>query len=275
MLAAGRAQGPALPMGTFNRYRTASFGFGFGMTPAVKALLIANTALFLITGFVGYPLERHFLLGLTPALVLKGMVWQLLTYMFFHAGLGHILFNMLALWMFGTALEQSWGQRRFLRYYLVCGVGAGIVIVLAALVVRTPQALLTTTIGASGSLFGLFVAFGIMFPNAPVLVFLLFPMPAKYFAILMGAINLYMARAGSDSGISYIGHLGGLVVGYLYLKLSFGHSGYSRRRLTFLSWDHWRQSFERWRRQRLRKKFEVYMRKHGETRDQDHEPWIQ
>lgn len=255
-------------MGTFFRSRPPSFGFDIRMTPAVKALLIANVALFVVTGFLGIPLDRQLFLGLTPAYALRGFVWQLFTYMFFHGDLGHILFNMLTLWMFGTTLEQTWGKRRFLRFYFTCGIGAGVTILLAAF---TPWgAPWSTTIGSSGAIYGLLLAFGMMFPNVPVLVFFLFPMPAKYFVMLMGAINFYMARAGAGSGVSYIAHLGGLLVGYLYLR-TLSRSYRPGR----FSWAEWRVAYERWRRRRLQKKFEVYMRKHGQGPDSDEHRWIQ
>jgi membrane associated rhomboid family serine protease len=241
------------------------------MTRMVKLLLIANVALFLLTGLLRVELRPLF--GLTPYLVLHGMVWQLFSYMFLHADLGHILFNMLALWMFGVTLEQTWGSRRFLRFYLICGIGSGVTVVLAS-VLFSGQA--TTTIGASGAIYGLLLAFGLMFPNARVLAFLFFPMPARYFVILMGAISFYMAAAGSGGTVSHIAHLGGLLVGYLYLKLGSrrSYSSYSsarRSRLaTLLSWEEWRIAFDRWRRRRLRKKFEVYMRKH-----EGNDRWVQ
>ena len=255
-------------MGTFYRPRPPAFGFDFGMTPTVKALLIANIALFLVTGFLGIPVDRRLFLGLTPAYTVRGLLWQPFTYMFFHGDLGHILFNMLTLWMFGTTLEQTWGRRRFLRFYLTCGVGAGLSVVLAAF---TPWgAPGGTTIGSSGAIYGLLLAFGMMFPNVPVLVFFLFPMPAKYFVILMGAINFYMARAGAGSGVSYVAHLGGLLVGYLYMKsLSLSY------RPAVFSWTDWRMAYERWRRRRLQKKFEVYMRKQGQDQERDEQRWIQ
>ena len=263
-------------MGTFTRYRPVGFGFGMGMTPVVKALLIVNVAAFLLTGMFKIPLDRGLFLGLVPALAVRGMVWQLVTYMFLHGSLGHILFNMLALWMFGTALEQSWGQRRFLRYYLICGAGAGLTVVLAAYLLGGPQDRLTTTIGASGAIYGLLLAFGMMYPNAPVLVFLLFPMPAKYFVILMGAISFYMFGTDQGGAVSHVAHLGGLLAGFLYMKFSsraFPYRGSTRRSAlsTLLSWEDWRMAYERWRLRRLHKKFEVYMRKHDGGPDH----WVQ
>jgi membrane associated rhomboid family serine protease len=258
-------------------YRSNPMGFGFniGMTPGVKLLLIVNVAAFLGTMMVP-ALGDWF--ALTPALVMKGALWQLFTYQFLHAGIGHIFFNMLTLWMFGTAIEGAWGQRRFLRYFFICGTGAGVCIVLVALLLPTYGSPLVPTVGASGAIFGLLLAFGIMYPNAPILLFLLFPMPAKYAVMIFGAIEFFGFVSGG-SGVSHVAHLGGLLVGYLYLRYggftssSYGYS--SRRppsRLTkWFSVEEWRIAYQGWRRRRLQKKFDVYMRKH----DGDGDGYIQ
>lgn len=267
--------------------RTTPYGLGFGgigMTPVIKALLIANIAVFVITSF-RLPVDLNLLLGLTPILLVKGMIWQLGTYLFLHANLGHILFNMLALWMFGTVLERTWGSRRFLKFYLVCGVGAGACVVLASFLFGDPR---TTTIGASGAIYGLLVAFGVMFPNATILAFLFFPMPAKYFVILMGGISFYMAvTSGGGSTVSHIAHLGGFVVGYLYMKQMeyrpspayssgrfYGHSRGGQSWMRWFSVDEWRSQYADWQRRRRRKQFEVYMRKQNERSSNDPDRWV-
>ena len=258
-------------------YRSNPMGFGFniGMTPGVKLLLIVNIAAFLGSMFV--PVLGDWF-ALTPVAVVHGALWQLFTYQFLHAGIGHIFFNMLTLWMFGVAIEGAWGQRRFLRYYLVCGTGAGVCIVLMAYLLPGLSNPLVPTVGASGAIFGLLLAFGIMYPNAPILLFLLFPMPAKYAVMIFGAIEFFGFVSGG-SGVSHVAHLGGLLVGYLYLQhggftsSSYGYSRYgSHSRLTkWFSLDEWRIAYDGWRRRRLRKKFDGYMRK----RDGDDDGYIQ
>jgi membrane associated rhomboid family serine protease len=245
------------------------FGFNIGMTPGVKFLLITNGAAFVATMFV--PVIGDWF-ALTPELVFHGRLWQLFTYQFLHAGIGHIFFNMLTLWMFGTAIEGAWGQQRFLRYYLICGTGAGVCVALIAFLLPALSSPTIPTVGASGAIYGLLLAFGIMYPNAPILLFLLFPVPAKYAVMIFGAIEFFGFASGS-SGVSHVAHLGGLLVGYLYLKYggftssSYGYS--SRRRGSglgmFTKWfspEEWRIAYHSWRRRRLRKKFDVYMRKH-------------
>jgi len=156
--------------------------------PGVKWLLIANVAMFLLWYLGGEPVQRNLLLlALTPTLVVHSFpffIWQLFTYMFLHGSIGHLLFNMLALWMFGTPLEQGWGTRRFLKFYFVCGVGAGVCDTL----VNVALGHQTHTIGASGALYGLLLAFGLLYPDTRVLMNFLFPIKAKYLVIIYGAI---------------------------------------------------------------------------------------
>jgi membrane associated rhomboid family serine protease len=244
-------------------------GFNIGMTPGVKFLLIANAAAF-VASWVLPGLGIWF--GLTPALVVRGEIWQVFTYQFLHAGVGHIFFNMLTLWMFGTAIEGAWGQRRFLRYFLVCGVGAGVCVVLVAFLLPALGDPTAITVGASGAIYGLLLAFGIMYPNAPILLFLLFPVPAKYAVMIFGAIEFF-GFANGGIGVSHVAHLGGLLVGYLYLRsggftsasynYSRGSSGRNRWLTKWFSIEEWRMAYEGWRRRRLQKKFQVYMRKRG------------
>ena len=254
-------------MGTYYRTRP-SFQFGgFSISPAVNALLIINTVLFLIPELL--EIGGHIpWVGLVPRLALSGMVWQFFTYMFFHGGFSHWLFNMLTLWMFGSAVEQTWGTRRFTTYYLSCGVAAGVCVAVMALI-SGGQALRVATIGSSGAIFGLILAFGMLFPDAPVLVMLIFPMPAKYFAVLMGFIEFFMQRTQPGSNVSHIAHLGGMAFGYFFIRFYVrrrrpGRPGYydapSPRRGRF----EWRDAYRKWKTQRMRKKFEVYMREREE-----------
>ncbi|HEX2309951.1 MAG TPA: rhomboid family intramembrane serine protease, partial [Vicinamibacterales bacterium] len=164
---------------------TASFGPG-PLTPAVKWLLIANIAIFLVTTFWQEPVQ---VLGLRPADVWgRFQVWQIATYMFLHANLLHVGFNMLALWMFGVELERLWGTRFFARYYAITGVGAALCVMLAS--VFSTRMMLATTIGASGAIFGLLMAYALYFPHRQVLLFLLFPVSSRVFVTIVGAVNL-------------------------------------------------------------------------------------
>jgi membrane associated rhomboid family serine protease len=206
--------------------------------------------MFLLWYLGGEPVQSHLLLlALTPTLVVYSFpffVWQLFTYMFLHGGIGHLLFNMLALWMFGTPLEQDWGTRRFLKYYFICGVGAGVCDTLVNVALGSR----THTIGASGALYGLLLAFGVLYPETRVLMNFLFPIKAKYLVIIYGAIAL-LSSLGENSGVSNVAHLGGMLFGYLYLKGPWP----ALRMPDALG------AYRRWKLQRAKKKFQVYMRK--------------
>ena len=228
-------------------YSYSSFSFGPGpLSPALKALIGINVALFL-AGFVFSDLVRLF--GLRPSdVVLEGRVWQLVTYMYLHGNLGHILFNMLALWMFGTELERLWGTRAFLRYYHIVGIGAGVsTIVISSLFPFAAPIFRTTTIGASGAIYGLLLAYGLLFPNRPILMYLVFPIPAKYFVMILGAIALLMSLNDSGGAVAHLTHLGGLIAGYLML-----------RGVRFSPANEVRYRYLRWKMDRARKKFGVY-----------------
>jgi membrane associated rhomboid family serine protease len=145
-------------------------------------------------------------------------VWQVGTYMFLHdpTSIFHILFNLVFLWMFGGELERLWGGPAFLRYYLVCGIGGGVFATVMGLVYAPHYNVMTY--GASGALFGLMMAFGMVFAERTVLFMLLFPMKARTMAMILFAIAFFYTVTGSGGGISHVGHLGGAVTGFLYLK---------------------------------------------------------
>ena len=152
------------------------------------------------------------MLGLRPADVWGRLeVWQVVTYMFLHANLLHVGFNMLALWMFGVELERLWGTRFFARYYAITGVGAGLCVMLVS--VFSTQLAQATTIGASGAIFGLLMAYALYFPHRQILLFLLFPVSSRVFVAIVGAVNLYSAMTATTAGVAYFAHLGGLAVG--------------------------------------------------------------
>ena len=231
-------------------YSGSNFSYSFGpgqVTPAVKILIALNVVAFLAQ--MVSP-ELTLLFGLRPADVLLELrIWQPVTYMFLHGGLAHILFNMLSLWMFGVELERMWGTAFFTRYYLVCGVGAALVTILASFFPGDIGARLygALTIGASGAIFGILLAYGMYFPERRILFQFLFPIPAKYFVILYGAISLFMAVSGGGGGVAHFAHLGGLLVGYLYLK------GRRMRLAAEIQYQ-----FARWRINRARRRFDVH-----------------
>src|SRR5215468_553610 len=196
-----------------------SFSFGPGpLSTALKAIIGANVAMFFATVFVPSLTQ---LLGLSPVSVIRHFyVWQLITYMFLHAGIFHILFNMLALWMFGTELERVWGTRYFLKFYFVTGIGAAILTVVFSLLPFDLMRSLygANVIGASGAIYGLLLAYGLYFPDRPIYMYLVFPIPARYFVMIMGAIAFYLSVSGGGGGVANATHLGGLLVAYLLIK---------------------------------------------------------
>jgi membrane associated rhomboid family serine protease len=157
-------------------------------------------------------------LGLRPILVMeKFYVWQLFTYIFLHGGFVHLFLNMYALLIFGVPVEQAWGGRRFLAYFCFTGLGAGITIMIINTVIGD---ITTPTIGASGAVFGLLLAFGMLFPDAEILLFFVIPMRAKYLVLLYGGIELYsLYSSGGQSPISHAGHLGGIIFGLLFFLI--------------------------------------------------------
>jgi membrane associated rhomboid family serine protease len=246
--------------------RDRDFGaYSSGMLPlGVKWLLIINTAVFVLYFFArGTAVEVLFLpFGLVPSMVVGSFaVWQLVTYLFLHSpfDIWHILLNMLAVWMFGAPLERVWGTRRFLRYYFVCGVGAGLCTVLANYLTGTPG---VRIIGASGAVYGLLLAFAVVLPDAIIAFALIFPMKAKYYAMIVGAIVFLSTLSPNQSNVSHVSHLGGMVVGYVYLKRKAGRvnlTGELRRR------------YRDWKFQRSKRKFQVYLKKQNSRPDR----WVQ
>ena len=220
------------------------YSFGPGpITPAVKWLIIANVVMFVAT-LIYEPIIL--LLGLTPQIVVERFwIWQLATYLFLHGGPVHILFNMLGVWMFGVELERLWGTRQFLKYYAITGIGAGLTVLAVGLVLGSgSETYRFPTIGASGALYGLLVAFAYYYPDRPLLMFFLFPIPAKYFVMIVGAMAFLSAP---QSRVSEAAHLGGLVIGYLYLRA--GRGGLSAEI---------KYRYLKWKMNRLRRKFDVY-----------------
>jgi membrane associated rhomboid family serine protease len=203
------------------------------LPPVTRTLIIANAAVFLAQNFVNpwlvvnfalWPLSAAGQFGLDGAGIFK--IWQVFTYAFLHGSLMHLLFNMLALFMFGGEIERVWGERRYLAYYIVCVVGAS----LAQLVVMNMQGGPPyPTLGASGGVFGLLLAFGMMFPRRMImLIFPPIPMPAWLFVTLYGLIELVLGVTGTQAGIAHFAHLGGMAAGFLMIQ--YWRSGRPSRR---------------------------------------------
>lgn len=181
-------------------------------TQGIKYLLIITVGVFALQIFP--VLDRWlFLFGaLKPTLVVPGLqIWRLVTYLFLHGGIWHVLFNMLALWMFGIELEQMWGTRKFLSFYAITGIGSGVVSLLLGLW-SDPF-----IIGASGAVLGILTAFAYYFPERQILIFFLFPVPARFAVLIFGFISLILAYQNTG-GIAHLTHLGGIVIALLYLK---------------------------------------------------------
>jgi membrane associated rhomboid family serine protease len=201
-------------------YRPSLFGGFRFFPPVIKWLLISNTAVWLLTVFLGAftfrgaSLAGDGVLGVFVLQPLGGgfMPWQLVTYMFMHGGFGHLFFNMLALWMFGLELEHTWGSARFLRFYLTCGIGAG----LTHLLVTSVLGGAGPTVGASGAVYGVLIAFGMLFPERPIYLYFLLPVRAKYFIAAYIAMEVMFGVFGTPDKVAHFAHLGGAAVGFVY-----------------------------------------------------------
>jgi membrane associated rhomboid family serine protease len=235
--------------------------FGGPVPPVVKALLIANVGTFtfqlLAAGMAQTRLERIF--GLTPYDVTHSLfLWQMVTYLFLHGGIWHLALNMIALWMFGGELEAHWGSERFTRFYFVTGIGAALCSVVASWNSYIP------IIGASGAIYGLLAAYGILFPDRTLLLYFIVPVKAKWFVLILGLITFWSTLSMSGNGIAHTAHLGGMLFGWLYLRQWGAFRGF--RFPSPMAW------WARRREARRRKKFSVYYRStRGEEDDPDEE----
>lgn len=230
-------------------------------TKAVTWLIGINTGVFLLTALFSARLDPYIkFLELIPSDVVRhGYVWQLVTYSFLHAGLSHWFWNMLGLWMFGSAFEGAWGTRRFLELYFFGVVGAA----LTTVALSYPNILgdpTRPTVGASGGIFAILIAFGMLFGESEIMM-IPFPlaMKAKYFVGILIVVTLAFAMMGGGN-VAYVAHLGGLFFGWLYVrrgpKAAMVNANFSERYYGL------RNSYYRWKRRRAAKKFEVYMSKH-------------
>ncbi len=267
-------------------------GLGFPpFTFAVKWLVISNAAIYLLllilhavaptieAAIAGQPHLTSTgiampLAPLVPLAIAHGWIWQLVTYSFLHAGLFHILFNMLTLWMFGSQLEMDWGHKQFLEFYFYCAVTAAITTVGVAYLGTTSAfgflgiSPLTPTVGASGAIYGVMIAFAMLYGDRE---FMMFPLPFMIKAKYLVGVLIFVSLAGAFEGmgpgsrgasVAYFAHLGGALFGYFYIKFL------PRRGLMFATSERYfglRNAYYRWKRRRAARKFEVYMRKHDRT----------
>jgi membrane associated rhomboid family serine protease len=205
--------------------RPVGFGNFSVFTPVIKTILIINVTVFLCQNFIftvfrvgGNSLSDLFFYycALYPVGENSNFyVWQLITYQFMHGGFLHIFFNLFALWMFGIELEQMWGSRKFLIFYLLCGIGAG----LTQLFISPMFSMPAPTIGASGAIYGVLLAFGLTFPDRPIFMFPIFiPIPAKFFVLIYAGLELFMGFSSTAGGVAHFAHLGGAATGFILLK---------------------------------------------------------
>jgi membrane associated rhomboid family serine protease len=242
-----------------SRTRAAGIFYAPGFPKGVKWLLISNVAVFMVGFFAQIAqLDRPLsILALIPAEVVRYLfLWQLATYLFLHGGFGHIIWNMLALWMFGADLEQAWGTRKFIRFYFFCGIGAGICVVLLNYVLPwgNPS---VATIGSSGAIYGVLLAYAMMYPDRTILWLFLIPIQVKYFVMIVGVVA-FMMSFHPGNGVSSFAHLGGLLFGYIFMKspnMNFDLAGPVQRQ------------YREWKLRRAKRKFQVYLRKQGSGRD--------
>ena len=212
--------------------RYVSHIYNFNITSFVKAIIIANGCVwfFLVVVLQGLFLDKNYVfyfLGLTPEKVFSHFwLWQIFTYFFVHAkGFFHIFFNMFALWMFGSELERLWGSWFFLAYYVVCGAGAGLIYLLCLSIGisffgANPAVLATPMVGASGAIFGILFAYGLIFGERIVYFMMIFPIKARHFTLLIGFVEFVsLINSGIGSSISHLAHLSGFVSGFLFLQI--------------------------------------------------------
>jgi len=186
-------------------------GMGMQWTEIVRFLILSNVTIFAVQEIFKLQGVLSFNFGLIPAAFFAGKFWMIVTYMFLHANFWHIFFNMLALWMFGSILEQEWGSKEFLKYYMLTGLGGGLSYALFNMHSTVP------TVGASGAIYGLLAAYAVLFPENIIYVYFVIPLKAKWFALIFGAIEFFSSFS-RESGVAHLAHLGGMAIGYLYLK---------------------------------------------------------
>ena len=193
------------------------------LAPITQALLLINVAAFCLDYFLGSWFTRA--LALWP--IGQGFApWQLVSYAFLHGSVFHLFFNMMGLWMFGSEIERVWGPKRYLQFYMVSLLTAAVAQLLVALLVGGVY----PTVGASGALFGLLLAFGMLFPNRQIMLLIPpIPMKAKVFVAIYGAIELFLGVTGTQQGVAHFAHLGGMLGGFLMIQYWRGRPPFGRR----------------------------------------------
>ena len=212
------------------RYQYTSSGFRqsfnrptITIPSGVKFLLIVNVVVFILIELSGQKSLLFQTFGLVPSLVWsKFKIWQLFTYLFIHGGVFHIFFNMFVLWMFGKDLESQWGKMEFLLFYFVCGIGAGLITVLFSVNSIVP------IVGASGAIYGLLLAYGFTYPNQMVYLYGLFPLKVKYMVLGLGAIAFFASLSASQSNVSHITHLSGMIIGLIFIYFNINWKNLKR-----------------------------------------------
>jgi len=234
-------------------YQTSSFGPPL-TPPVVKYLMIANLVVFLLQFAIP---QIYVFGGVVPLMMWQaGHLWEPFTYMWLHGGIGHLAMNMFMLWMFGSQLALAWGPRKFLKFYLFCGIGAGFVIATWPFLIMAlnPASLNSHTVGASGAIYGVLLAYSLTWPDR--VLALIFP-PITFRAIWLIPGLFVMTLMFGGGGISHIGHLGGVLMGWLYLRHK-GHAGARSLSLGHLKF--------RWKRYRMRQKLKAIRYEEHEAR---------
>jgi membrane associated rhomboid family serine protease len=227
--------------------------------PVIKQIMIANAVVFLFQQIS--PMTTYYASVVPIDFWQSGYLWQPFTYMWLHASFGHIAMNMFMLWMFGSQLAMAWGPKRFLRFYLICGVGAGLIIATYPYLIFgiRPDGVLWPTLGASGAVFGVLLGYSLTWPDRTIM--LIFP-PVAFRAIwLIPGLFLMTTIFSSGQNISHIGHLGGVIVGWIYLR----RKGHANAIFTLSNLK------SRWKRYRMRKKLRAVRYDEFEARRREQE----
>jgi membrane associated rhomboid family serine protease len=253
-------------MGRYPSTAPVHYQFGPGaITPAVRAILVTCAAVFVVSLVWRDPVLEW--LGLIPQSVVTNFaVWQPLTYIFVHAGVFHLAFNMLGIWMFGVEVERLWGTRPFAKFFLVCGVTAGLATLAAALLpvdaAWRERTYYGVTVGSSGAFYGIAYAWARAFPYRTVLMFLIFPVQARWFVAILVAIDFAIATSSRlTSDTAHLAHFAGLLAAYVYLK---GGSGRGRGGPV----AELKYRYLKWKMNQLRKKFDVH------EGGKEKKPWV-
>jgi len=235
------------------------YGSRGGLPRGIQGLLIANAAMFLLGFFTRGALDSVLgILALSPERFIRSLyLWQPGTYLFVHASIWEFVWNMLALWMFGRELEDLWGTQRFLRFFFISGSGAALLLVLAEYAFGNPQSI---TIGTTAAVYGILAASAALWPDRDV-IFIFFPMKMKYFVALIAGIDFLISY---NAGIGQIALLTGLAFGFFYVK--------SRRVRGFNPMAALESNYKAWKLKRAKRKFQVYLKKHGSSSPKD--PWV-